>query len=408
LAQLFSVSYQASLLREEERALTFRLVLASPEELSLRQPGANGPYAALTQAQGPHVIRFEAARDLHEGELRRLVPAAKFHRSMLGICAGPGGGLRLWGIVHTGPGWLREIQGGRGAVPYFPDSLIVSINGPGRLVVSRNGHTIAKLAGGLISCDTPDIFSSRWLPESFASIRQELWTQHLERRTEAGFSGSPIDLDAVRMIGQHFIRRIIATIRLAHHGGAVVVAPPVRAASPAFWRRLRVKYPLADDEPRRRYRALILGVMDELAKRPPKEPGGLVGWRDYNEAPGPQLAALDEAIVELSHFIAGLAEVDGAVVMTQRFEVLGFGAEIAGDLPEVPRVARALDLEGEERVFESTDGVGTRHRSMYRLCDAFRDVLGVVLSQDGGVRFVRWSRDAVTYWDQLAIGSLDV
>ena len=45
-------------------------------------------------------------------------------------------------------------------------------------------------------------------------------------------------------------------------------------------------------------------------------------------------------------------------------------------------------------------GVGTRHRSAYRLCNELRDVIAVVISQDGNVRFVKRKDEAVTYWDQ--------
>ena len=36
------------------------------------------------------------------------------------------------------------------------------------------------------------------------------------------------------------------------------------------------------------------------------------------------------------------------MLITDRFEILGFGGEIAGRLPEIRSVRRALDLEGEE------------------------------------------------------------
>ncbi len=64
------------------------------------------------------------------------------------------------------------------------------------------------------------------------------------------------------------------------------------------------------------------------------------------------------------------------------------------------RVARALDVEADVAVEESVGGVGTRHRSAYRLCNELRDVIAVVISQDGNVRFVKRKDEAVTYWDQ--------
>jgi hypothetical protein len=117
---------------------------------------------------------------------------------------------------------------------------------------------------------------------------------------------------------------------------------------------------------------------------------------------------MDEALFEVAHLVADLTQVDGTVVMTDCLEILGFGVEITGELPEVLRVARALDLEGGKREWERTDRVGTRHRSAYRLCQAVHDALVFVVSRDGGLRFIRWHDDGVTYWDQVATGLWDV
>jgi len=88
--------------------------------------------------------------------------------------------------------------------------------------------------------------------------------------------------------------------------------------------------------------------------------------------------------------------------------VLGFGAEIGGDLPVVRTVARALDAEGHEKVLESVESVGQRHRSAYRLCSFVHDAVAIVVSQDGTVRFVKWHDGVVTYWDNVATSVLDV
>jgi hypothetical protein len=116
----------------------------------------------------------------------------------------------------------------------------------------------------------------------------------------------------------------------------------------------------------------------------------------------------DAALFEAAHLVADLTHVDGAVVMTSGLDLLGFGGEIAGDLPEVPQVMRARDLAGEEREWVRTDRVGTRHRAAYRLCHVLRSALAIVVSQDGGLRFVRWHNDAVTYWDQVATAPWEV
>ena len=48
---------------------------------------------------------------------------------------------------------------------------------------------------------------------------------------------------------------------------------------------------------------------------------------------------------------------DGAVVLTKRFELLGFGAEIAVPCRRSSRYAARLDLEGERFVVEDIDGL---------------------------------------------------
>jgi DNA integrity scanning protein DisA with diadenylate cyclase activity len=127
-----------------------------------------------------------------------------------------------------------------------------------------------------------------------------------------------------------------------------------------------------------------------------------ISWLDYQNSTDSRIAKLDEAIFEMSHLIAALSTVDGAVVLSRRFELLGFRAEIRCDFADIHMIARALDLEGKRFKNESTGGVGTRHRSAYQLCTELKDALVVVISQDGGVRFIRWNEDHVMYWDHHA------
>jgi hypothetical protein len=88
------------------------------------------------------------------------------------------------------------------------------------------------------------------------------------------------------------------------------------------------------------------------------------------------------------------------VVVIPHNELLGFGGMISGRLPDVDSVWRALDLEGEKVVEEGTGNVGARHRSAYRLAGALPGSVSVVISQDGGVRFVCQKGGRVTYWEQ--------
>ena len=395
LEEAISACYQASLLREEERPVTFRLALTEPE----RCPSELGPPGGL------HRLEFTESRPFDEHELRRLSPAADFHRSLIGAAAvGEEGRLRIWGILHSGPRWVRSTQGGREQAPPLPPVAVIHTRGPGQLAVYRGDVPIGSLDGGRLTDTSMDVFASRWLPESFASVRAELMELHESAREQAQEPWAPLDADLTRMIGQHAIRRVISVLRDSHHGGTLIFVPPERTEEFSDNNRyVTFRHRFTEGEPRRRFRTLIVGVMNRLAEvhgkgEAPSYPRE-VGWEEYRKTGDEGIAELDEAIFELAHLIAALAAIDGAVVMSKRFELLGFGGEISGELPAVRTVAKALDLEGERILEEPTDGVGTRHRSAYRLCSALEEAVGVVVSQDGNARFVRRMDAGVTYWD---------
>jgi hypothetical protein len=124
------------------------------------------------------------------------------------------------------------------------------------------------------------------------------------------------------------------------------------------------------------------------------------GWREFETTTDDELETFDEALLEMAHVIAGLASADGAVVMSKQHDILGFGGIISGRLPDVRSIARALDLEGDRVAEEEAANVGARHRSAYRLAGALPGAVVIVISQDGGMRFVCRRGRRVTYWEQ--------
>ncbi len=351
-----------------------------------------------------HRLVFDPARPFDAGELRRLSPAAKFARSLIGV-GQTEEGFRIWGIVHSGPRWLERTQGGRSLAPEIAGApLVIRASGPGLVSVARGDRTIAELRGGVITRPGMDVFSSAWFPARFASVREELFVLHELARKNAPEPWGELDHDLVRVLSVHMVKRVIATMRAGRHGGALILLPPDCTAR----RYLHLKYAFQEEEPRRRHRTLVLAAMRALARSAAAESlGRPAGWDDYASATRDPFPALDEAIFEVSHLFAGLADVDGAVVMNTRWEVLGFSAEIVGDLPEVARVGVARDLEAVNRTFESADGVGTRHRSAYRLCAAVHDAMAIVVSQDGAVRCIAWHEGEVTCWDHVPSDAID-
>ncbi len=395
LERVLTVAYQASLLRDEGRSVRLRIVIARPEEFDAQA----GPPTGLQP------LVFDQRLPCSPEELRRLSVAAKYHRTLVGVCAdGTAGASVIWGIVQSGPGWIQVSQGGRGPAPTPPDSaLVIRILGPGRLAVDRGSRTIAELRAGVVGGPGMDVFRSRWLPARFAAARADIAVRHAEARARAEGTGerwADLEPDLLRVVSQAMVRRFLTAMVSAHHGGTVIIlsgedaTAAVQGAGP-----LRMKYAFVQDEPRRRYGRLIEALMVAIARAGGEAGLATVDGHSFATLRGEELLSLRDAIFEMSQLIAALSETDGAVVMTRSFELLGFGAEIVGELPDVRQVARALDLEAEETASEPLIADGTRHRSAYRLCSRLPEALVTVVSQDGGVRFIAWQRDMVTFWD---------
>jgi hypothetical protein len=164
-----------------------------------------------------------------------------------------------------------------------------------------------------------------------------------------------------------------------------------------------IKYIFRDEEPVRRLRRLAIDIMNELARHygSPGEPGKVIGWSEYIAVTSKTLLELDEALFGFARFIANLAAVDGTVVLTKSLDLIGFGGVIKGTFAKEDIIARAIDTEGEQRVFERPEGVGTRHLAAYHLCKEIPDALAIVISQDGNASLVKWMDDLVTCWDFL-------
>jgi len=96
--------------------------------------------------------------------------------------------------------------------------------------------------------------------------------------------------------------------------------------------------------------------------------------------------------------------IDGALVLTAAWDVLGFGAEIHGPSNKNEVVYRALDLEAKQLAEERADEAGTRHRAAYRLSRQHLECMIIVVSQDGTARYVGNLNGKVTYWELGAFG----
>ena len=394
LEGLISTCYQTSIMLEEERPLRFRLILRDPEKLAAE----DGP------PDGLHRLIFSEPRPFNEYELRKLAPAVDYDRSLIGVKVNAGGGLQIWGLIHSGWRWVQAIRGGSLEYATLPESLVLYVTGPGYIVVCKGSAMIAMLKGGKIYSPAKSVFKSRWLNDRLSEAYKEFWNLHETARLKAEGHWALLEQNFPNMIAQEVTKRIISTIRNSHHGGTIVsLSQKVASEVCSENRYLNIKYPFREEEPRNRFRTLLIRLMNTLAESygDLKQTDRTVGWKEYVASKDDVLAQLDEAVLEYAHFIAGLTAVDGAVILSQKQELIGFGGVILESLNKVNLVARSLDSEGDSTALEPVDGVGMRHRAVYHLCNELHDTMAMVISQDGDVDVVKWKNGIVTCWNVL-------
>jgi hypothetical protein len=143
-------------------------------------------------------------------------------------------------------------------------------------------------------------------------------------------------------------------------------------------------------------------------------PGGSEKWRESVVHPmlyalAPPFAALAEVMQHRSESpdrgwmdalrravdgVAGLTAVDGATVMTDKYEVLAFGAKIVRrpGSPQVTDVILTEPIEGAHPdVIEPGQLGGTRHLSAAQFVRDQRDAVALIASQDGRFTVFAWS-----------------
>lgn len=394
LDYVISTCYQVSMMSEELRSQRFRIALCDPSGFP---PELGPPYGFLR-------IVFTEPRAFHEYELLKLSPASEFESSLIGIRHDPAKGLQIWGLINSGTRWIQAFQGGSKVVTPMPDSLVLDITGPGSIRAYRGSRILAQLSAGRIIMSSTNVLHSRWIAKRAKNFNKEIIEMHIGSRREGDEAWATVTESFVMRLYEQVIKRIISSIRNMKHGGTIILFPPglmqtITSPNPYIF----IKYMFRDEAPVRRLHRLTVSIMNELAKHygASGEHGKVVEWNEYVVASNKTLLELDEALFECARFIANLAAVDGAVVLTGGLDLVGFGGVVKGTFSKEDIIARATDSEGEQRVFEQAEGVGTRHLAAYHLCKEIQDALAIVISQDGNTSLITWMNDFVTRWDFL-------
>lgn len=296
--------------------------------------------ALLRPDSAPHALRFERQLPLNPAVLVRVAPAVERRGIHLGVWRDATGDLRVWGTTRTVP----------------VSSFVLEVSAPGLLVIkhhTRDGGKFVNVA--VLEGDQVKVVDEQasTLPDCPALLSSLLGFD----TREAGRS-QPLNV----------LVSLAVSMRAHGRGGSLLVVPSANDR----WRDSIVQpisYSIAP--PFVELRSL-LQQQPELAddRR----------WQD----------ALDDTI----QAIAGLTAVDGATVLSDRHELMAFGAKITRrkGAPSVDQITVTEPIEGSDAlIVHPTRLGGTRHLSAAQFVSDQHDALALVASQDGRFTVFAWS-----------------
>jgi hypothetical protein len=309
---------------------------------SLRKEEGRSPKISLAYlppvAAGQPLV-FEEPILLTPYVLTKLAPAVERSGIHLGVWD-EDGELYVWGTTRSIPDGCMVLE------VIEPGLLVIKhrrINGFGKFI------NVAVLKGDEIKIIDEQ---SKSLPDCPAML-----TNLLDYNSPSGWN------DSVNVLVQ-----LAASMRAHGHGGSLLVVP----SGSEDWRDSIIQpitYPVvpAFDE--------LKTLMEQTVT-----PANLVVWQ--------------EDVNRTVESIAGLTAVDGATIITDRFELLAFGAKIGLSSNGLP-VERMLVTEpvvgNIGTVIHPSQNGGTRHLSAAQFVFDQRDAIALVSSQDGRFTVFSWS-----------------
>jgi hypothetical protein len=294
--------------------------------------------AYVSPAQTKNALLLEHPLALDPGSLTKVAPAVERPGIHLGVWPGPDGGLLVWGATR--------------AIPKL--CLVVEVAAAGLIVIKHHSsETKGKFVNvAVLEGDQVKVIDGR---SANVSDCPALLTELLGSESPANW------VTSLRQAANVLVQ-LAVSMRGHGRGGSLLVVPALDGS----WRESIVSpISYAVSPP--------FGTLAELA-------------RASNGDNAPLNRAIDA--------VAGLTAVDGAVVLTDHYEVLAFGVKIARrrGYDPVEQVMVSEPIEGGQAILVHPEKLGgTRHLSAAQFVQDQHGSAALVASQDGRFTVFEWS-----------------
>ena len=298
-----------------------------------------------------HRILFDSPITFSTKELRRLAPAMNPDISclLLDITKEP---VNIIGMIAAYTTWkriqIKEIEHGN-RMPMIPN---IMVNSPGELKACLGEAPIVSFQWGEIIHYRTDTFDSTLIAE----VLKEGSVISEENRSR-------------------FLYRVLKNVLNYGHGGHFYIVPNEYdgLVNTRIKYRLRCSFMFSDDD-------RLTDGRSTIKKNTDKD---LIAYADL-----------------ISKFTA----VDGAVVLTRNFDLIGFGAEtLVKTVDSTDPEMCFIDYDNTENKKKKYNDNGMRHRSCYSFCNSLEGAVALIVSHDGFIKACTRHEGRVVVYDSVSL-----
>ncbi len=290
----------------------------------------------------------------------------------------------IWGICYfmSGSGAIGEIPAGTMEVRHFrPDCPTVTITGIGAMQITRGDSVIGRIEGGQFLLAHATVFHSLMLgPFLYRLINIEIdpTSRQFKNAAEAEKARSFFNC----------LNYLIEVLSQRRTGATVIVIPPhqkdhaLRNTETAW----RVSGSLEID--------LLQRARQDYQRR--SQEGGSSSNQLFR-------LKIDQALRNRLRSLIDLAGIDGALLLTPSFDVIGFGMKLKSSKWS-ENIQHGPLIQATERQELEFSRLGTRHNSALNFVGSVDGSVAFVASSDGPIRaLTKASENQIWYWPDCRV-----
>lgn len=367
--------FKASLLYEEGKPVSTSVTWVSRNDFETHEIGR--------MRESRLTLEFDAPIDLEAHNLAKLSGIVNGKTSTLLACRMDASAY-IWGICYfmgrAGP--IGEIPASSMEARHFsPDYPTVTITGVGSMQITRSGSVIGRMEGGKFLRAQATVFTSYMLGQylyRLIDIEIDFTTQSFKSNEDANAATSFFNC----------VDFIVEVLSQRRTGATVIFVPPCLK-----------ERALEETDTAWKVRGSL--EIDQLQR-------ARLSWQKKAEKSKDMAGVLfrlqiDQALRHRLRSLVDLAGIDGALLLTPSFEVIGFGMKLKspkweGDVQHGPVIQ---DIEKQQLDFSR---LGTRHNSALNFVGSTEGAVAFVASSDGPIRaLVKSTEEEIWYWPDCRV-----